>query len=184
MKISGTPINGVFVAELSVHEDSRGLFSRWYCDSELERILNGERVVQANHSITRSVGAIRGLHYQKTPYLETKFIRCIRGRVFDVIVDLRRNSKTLLTWHSVELYEGDEKLLVIPKGCAHGFQVMEGNTELLYLHTAQYKPEYEGGIRHDDPALGINWPLKPCDLSDRDQSHPLLDKNFLGLDAN
>ena len=181
MNISPTGIPGVHRVELDTHEDARGAFTRWYCDREMESLMDGKTIVQANHSLTRQTGAIRGMHYQLDPHRETKIIRCIRGRVFDVAVDLRADSPTLLQWHGEELQGDDNKLLVIPEGCAHGFQVIEAPAELLYLHSAHYAPDYEGGIRFDDPRVGIQWPLAPGDISERDQSHPLLSSTFNGL---
>ena len=181
MKKITTPIAGVNLVELSLYKDERGSFTRWFCEHELEELLNGKSIVQANHSITKCAGAIRGMHYQSFPHAEIKFIRCIRGRVFDVVVDLRENSPTFLAWYGVELSEKDHYLLVVPEGCAHGFQVMDRESELLYLHTEYYNPEAEGGVRYDDPAIGIEWPLKPTDLSERDKSHPLITNTFAGL---
>lgn len=112
-----------------------------------------------------------------------KFVRCLRGRVWDVAVDLRRSSPSFLKWHAEELSPEHATMLVIPEGCAHGFQVLEAESELLYLHTAHYEKSAEGGVRHDDPRLGIHWPLPVTDLSERDRSHPLLDTTFPGVHA-
>ena len=112
-----------------------------------------------------------------------KIVRCLSGRVFDVVVDLRRGSATFLTWTGLELGEGDGKALIIPEGCAHGFQVLHANSELLYLHTAYYAPQSEGGVRYNDPRIQINWPLSPVDLSSKDFSRRLLSNTFDGIDA-
>ncbi len=181
MKVNTTEINGVSLIELSSFQDERGSFTRWYCEEVLKDILRGRKVVQANHSTTASVGAIRGLHFQHPPYAETKLIRCIRGAVFDVVVDLRTNSETYLQVFSVELREGDDRLLKVPEGCAHGFQVLECDSELLYLHTQPYAPAFEGGLRYNDPAVAIEWPLAVVDVSDRDLNHPLIDDQFSGV---
>lgn len=181
MKVNTTEINGVSLIELSSFQDERGSFTRWYCEEVLKDILGGRKVVQANHSTTSSVGAIRGLHFQHPPYAETKLIRCIRGAVFDVVVDLRTNSETYLQVFSVELREGDDRLLKVPEGCAHGFQVLECDSELLYLHTQPYAPAFEGGLRYNDPAVAIEWPLAVVDVSDRDLNHPLIDDQFSGV---
>lgn len=174
MKIVATKLSGVALVELKSYTDNRGSFTRWFCEYELESLLKGRRIIQANHSVTQCIGAIRGMHYQQTPYTETKLIRCIRGRVYDVVVDLRRNSETYLSWFGQELSAGDDRLLVVPEGCAHGFQVLEENSELLYLHTAPYQPKHEAGIRFNDPVIGIIWPLTPSDISERDRGHPLV----------
>ena len=181
MKDNTTEINRVSLIELSSFQDERGSFTRWYCEEVLKDILGGRKVVQANHSTPSSVGALRGLHFQRPPYAETKLIRCIRGAVFDVVVDLRTNSETYLQVFSVELREGDDRLLKVPEGCAHGFQVLECDSELLYLHTQPYAPAFEGGLRYNDPAVAIEWPLAVVDVSDRDLNHPLIDDQFSGV---
>ncbi len=114
------------------------------------------------------------------PHAEMKLVRCLRGRVWDVAVDLRAESPTFLHWHAEELSPDNHRMVVIPEGCAHGFQVLTPDSELLYLHTAFYAPDAEGGVRHDDPALGIRWPLPVTDLSPRDRSHPLIDAGDRG----
>jgi len=129
------------------------------------------------------VGAVRGMHYQNAPHAEMKIVRCLRGRVFDVAIDLRRGSPTFLRWTSCELAPASRRALLVPEGCAHGFQVLEPDSELLYLHTACYERSAEGGVRFDDPRVGIAWPLAPVDLSERDRSHPLLAPDFTGIAA-
>jgi len=121
------------------------------------------------------------MHFQHAPHAETKMVRCIKGRVWDVAVDLRRNSPTFLQWHAVELSAENDLMMVIPEGCAHGFQVLEAESELLYLHTACYTPTCEGGVCYDDPLIDIHWPLAVTDISDRDQLHPLLDEHYSGV---
>ena len=174
MKIARIDLPGVMVATGNPHADARGSFERLFCARELAGVLEGRHIVQINHSRTAAVGAIRGLHFQRPPHAEMKLVRCLRGRVWDVAVDLRADSPTFLRWHAEELSPDNHRMLVIPEGCAHGFQVLAPDSELLYLHTAYYTPEAEGGVRHDDPALGIRWPLPVTDLSPRDHSHPLI----------
>lgn len=181
MKICESPIAGVWIAESSAHQDNRGAFSRLFCAEEERSILGDRRIVQINHSLTHAVGAIRGLHYQKPPQAEMKIVRCLAGGVLDVAVDLRKGSPTFLKWTAVELTPANRLAIVIPEGCAHGFQVLEESSELLYLHTAFYAPVAEGAVRFDDPAIGIDWPLPPTDLSARDLSHSYLDKRFEGI---
>ncbi|MEM5427384.1 dTDP-4-dehydrorhamnose 3,5-epimerase [Cupriavidus oxalaticus] len=181
MNIEATSIDGVMVASGQAFSDHRGAFQRLYCDKELAGVLGGRRVVQVNHSRTVLTGAVRGMHYQFPPHAEMKLVRCLRGRVWDVAVDLREGSPTFLHWHAVELSPQNGRLLVIPEGCAHGFQTLEPESELLYLHTSHYAPQAEGGLRHDDPRLGIDWPLPVADLSQRDRSHPLLNSEFSGI---
>lgn len=181
VKLCPTAIAGVFVAETSPFQDKRGAFKRLFCARELVDAVGDRHIEQINHSRTVEVGAVRGLHFQRAPHAELKMVRCLRGRVWDVAVDLREGSSTFLQWHAQELSGVNGLMLVIPEGCAHGFQVLEPDSELLYLHTASYTPSAEGGIRFDDPALNIPWPLPVADLSERDKAHPLIDKNFQGI---
>ena len=181
MEITPTSIPGVLIAETTLHVDPRGAFARLYCRHELAAIIGNRHIVQINHSRTSAVGAIRGMHFQHPPHAEMKLVRCLRGRVWDVAVDLRADSPTFLKWHAAELAPENARMLVIPEGCAHGFQVLEPESELLYLHTACYTPEAEGGVRHDDPRLGIAWPLPVTDISPRDMGHPLVGPDFSGL---
>ncbi len=177
MKIFPTPIEGAYVVETDIIQDIRGSFQRAFCTNELARLLEGRVVQQINISYTGTPGAIRGLHFQTTPCDEIKFVRCLRGRVWDVALDLREESKTFLQWHAEELSPWNAKMMMIPEGCAHGFQVLgtEGS-ELLYLHTAPYAPDHEAGVRYDDPAFGIPWPLALTSISPRDMAFPLLEE--------
>lgn len=181
MKILDTPLGELKIAQSVPHRDARGAFTRLFCADELRPVLGDRQIVQINHSRTNRTGAVRGMHYQRRPHSEMKMIRCLRGRVWDVAVDLRAGSPTFLRWHAEELAQDDAQMLIIPEGFAHGFQVLEPDSELLYLHTAFYHPPSEGGLRHDDPRLTIAWPLPPQDLSARDLSHPLLDADFTGV---
>jgi dTDP-4-dehydrorhamnose 3,5-epimerase len=181
MKVVDTPLADLKIAQSIPHRDARGAFTRLFCAEELQPVLGQRQIEQINHSRTSSVGAVRGMHYQHPPYAEMKMIRCLRGRVWDVAVDLRTGSATFLQWHAQELAQDDAQMLIIPEGFAHGFQVLEPDSELLYLHTAFYHPPAEGGLRPDDPRLDIAWPLPPQDLSARDLSHPLLSGDFTGV---
>jgi dTDP-4-dehydrorhamnose 3,5-epimerase len=181
--IHPTPLVGLSLVDTPPIVDQRGAFTRYFCDRELAEVLGTRGILQINHSRTREVGAVRGLHYQYPPHAEMKFVRCLRGRVWDVVVDLRRDSPSFLHWHAEELSPERATMLVIPEGCAHGFQVLERDSELLYLHTAHYEKVAEGGLRHDEPRLAIPWPLPVSDLSERDKSHPLIDKDFPGIDV-
>lgn len=181
MNIRPTRLSGVVVVDSTPSVDQRGAFVRCYCERELEDLISPRRVVQINHSCTRRIGAVRGLHYQRHPHAEMKMVRCLGGRVWDVTVDLRAGSPTFLQWHAEELSLENARMLVIPEGCAHGFQVLEEDSALLYLHTEFYAPEAEGGVRHDDPRIAIAWPLPCTDISDRDRNHQLLDRHFNGI---
>jgi dTDP-4-dehydrorhamnose 3,5-epimerase len=181
MKTYATKLEGLFVVEASPNIDSRGAFSRLYCEKELAEVIGQRHIVQINHSRTAQVGVMRGLHYQHMPHSEMKLVRCLKGRIWDVAVDLRRSSPTFLGWHAEELTPANARMMVIPEGFAHGFQVVEPDSELLYLHTAFYTPGAEGGLRYDDPKLAIDWPIVVTDLSERDKSHSLIDSNFQGI---
>ncbi len=181
MNIRSTAINGAVVVETQSFQDHRGAFSRLFCEKSLADVLHSQHIVQINHSRTSTIGAVRGLHFQHAPHAEMKMVRCLEGRVWDVVVDLRAGSPTFLRWHAEELSPQTGRMLVIPQGCAHGFQVLEAESELLYLHTAFYEPTAEGAVRYDDPRLGITWPLPVTDLSERDKNHALLSNEFAGL---
>ena len=181
MKINQAPISGVGVVECEPIGDNRGWFARLYCQSELQELIGARQIVQINFSHTHQVGAVRGLHYQLQPQAEMKMVRCLRGKVWDVVVDLRDGSPTFLSWYGEELSKDNMKMMVVPEGCAHGFQVLDEDSELLYLHTAMYAPSLEGGVRPTDPMLGVDWPLAVKDLSDRDRSHPVLTADFAGV---
>jgi len=181
MNLIDTILEGVKVIEAIPLRDERGEFARIFCDNELQVFLNGRSIKQINWSMTRKIGAVRGMHFQNAPYAEIKIVRCLRGRVFDVAVDLRKSSPTFLKTFGVELSPLKNIALLIPEGCAHGFQVLEENSELLYLHTAPYNPSSEAAIRFDDPIVGITWPITPTDMSQRDLSHSYLNNDFQGI---
>jgi dTDP-4-dehydrorhamnose 3,5-epimerase len=181
MTIFETHIPGVVVIESPVFQDTRGSFSRLFCEQTLQKIIGPRTVIQINQSQTRSIGAVRGLHYQNPPYAEMKIVRCLRGRVFDVAVDLRQDSPTFLKWTAIELSPENNRSFVIPEGCAHGFQVLEANSQLLYLHTEFYNPEAEDALRFDEPMIDVKWPLVPTDLSSKDLNHPHLNAKFKGI---
>lgn len=181
MKIIETPIAGVHVIETAPIADNRGSFARWFCAGELSSLLGSRTIVQINHSKTVKIGSIRGMHFQKPPHGEMKLVRCLRGRVWDVALDLRAGSPTFLQWHAAELSAENGLMMVIPEGCAHGFQVLEANSELLYLHTAFYEPSSEGGVNYADPLAAIKWPLPPAEMSSRDAHYPLLNAMFKGI---
>ena len=144
MRINKLPLEGTFVIEPEPFTDDRGSFTRVFCKQELQSILEGKNIVQINHSLTRQKGAIRGMHFQYPPKAEAKMVKCMHDSVFDVIIDLRQGSSTFLKWHGEILSAENMKMLYIPEGFAHGFQTLEENCVLLYLHTEFYSPEYEG----------------------------------------
>ncbi|MCT7990068.1 dTDP-4-dehydrorhamnose 3,5-epimerase family protein [Laspinema olomoucense] len=181
MKIVFTPIQDVYLVETTPFQDERGVFYRAFCDREIDALLQGETICQVNVSRTEAAGAIPGMHFQYPPHAEMKLIRCLKGRVWDVAVNLRTDSSTFLQWDQAELSADNAYMMVIPQGFAHGFQVLEPGSELLYLHTAYYEPQSDGAIRYSDPKLNIPWPLKVRDVSDGDSSHPLLSEDFRGI---
>ena len=171
-----TPINGVFELLAQPFADHRGAFINAFRAQEQAFMGSwGDRgIAQVNLSRTEAVGTIRGLHLQAEPHSEAKLVRCLRGRVWDVAVDLRQDSTTYGHWHAVELSPDQGNALLIPEGCAHGFQVLEPSSELLYLHSGAWVPEAETGASWNDPTLAIAWPISVTDLSDRDRGLPLL----------
>jgi dTDP-4-dehydrorhamnose 3,5-epimerase len=181
MKFKQTLLQDSVIIEPEPFSDNRGMFFRVFCQHELQSILYGKNIVQINHSLTRQKGAIRGMHFQHPPKAEIKMVKCLRGSVFDVIIDLRHNSTTLLQWHGEILSAENMKMMYIPEGYAHGFQTLEENCELLYLHTEFYSPEHEGGVRYIDPKIGIKWPLEVTEISDKDGGYPLLTQDFGGI---
>jgi dTDP-4-dehydrorhamnose 3,5-epimerase len=172
-----TPIAGVLELVGQTFSDHRGAFLNAFRAQEppFTRAWGHRSIAQVNLSRTEAVGAVRGLHLQAAPHSEAKLVRCLRGRVWDVAVDLRPGSPTYGQWHGVELSPGTGKALLIPEGCAHGFQVLEPGSELLYLHSGGWVPEAETGVRYNDPRLAIRWPLAPLGLSARDMALPLLE---------
>ncbi|CAB3920922.1 MULTISPECIES: dTDP-4-dehydrorhamnose 3,5-epimerase family protein [Achromobacter] len=181
MQVHKTPIPGMCIVTSTAHRDERGAFTRLFCRDTLRHIMDDRQILQINYSTTNSLGAVRGLHFQTSPHAEMKLVRCLRGKVWDVVVDLRSDSPTFLQWHAETLDAESLKMIVIPEGCAHGFQALAVDSELIYLHTALYRPDHEGGLRYDDPALKIAWPLPPTDISIRDRSHPPIDPSFPGV---
>lgn len=179
MRFHPTAIAGVVKIELDVRGDARGRFKRHFCADAFARAGLPTEFVQMNHSITIGRGSARGLHYQRWPAAENKLVSCMRGRVFDVAVDLRAGSPTFLRWVGAELDEAT--MLLIPKGCGHGFQVLEEEAHLVYLHSDYYVPDLEGGVRLDDPAVAIDWPLPLANRSPRDLGFALLSPDFEGL---
>ena len=183
MKMTKTALPGVVVVETTRAVDPRGDFARLFCERELRPVIGDRRIVQINHSRTAQVGAVRGLHFQRPPHAEMKLVRCLKGRVWDVAVDLRAGSPTFLRWHAEELSAENGRMLIIPEGAAHGFQVLEPDSQMLYLHTAFYSSDAEGGVRCDDPRLAIAWPLPVAHLSPRDGSLPAIGHDFSGIAA-
>ena len=182
MKFVEAPLAGAYVIELEPFRDERGLFARTFCQKEFTEIGFHKQIVQINHSVTMQKGAIRGMHYQCPPACETKIIRCVQGKVFDVMVDIRAGSPTWMQWYGIELSKDNLRMVYIPAGFAHGFQTLTNNAELIYHHSEFYSPEYELGLRFDDPAIAIKWPLPLGPISTKDLSYLLIDNNFKGIE--
>jgi dTDP-4-dehydrorhamnose 3,5-epimerase len=167
MNLTETPLKGVYVVTTEPFKDSRGIFARLFCKDSLKGIIENILISQINYSHTIEKGSIRGLHFQYPPKAEIKMVRCLKGSVFDVIVDIRQNSPTFLKWHGEIISSENFKMIYIPKGFAHGFQTLEANCSLLYLHSEAYDPSCEGALRYNDPMLGIKWPLMASQVSER-----------------
>ncbi|MES2836962.1 MAG: dTDP-4-dehydrorhamnose 3,5-epimerase [Bacteroidota bacterium] len=175
-----TNLKGAYVVSLELVNDARGGFARTFCKKEFSKINHTKEFVQLNHSYNTHKGTIRGMHYQVAPYQEIKLIRCVKGAVLDVIIDLRKNSPTFLKHFAVELSEENKKMIYVPEDFAHGFQTLTNNAELIYHHTQYYTPGSDAGIRFDDPALNIKWPFEAVMVSDKDKNYKLIDNNFKG----
>lgn len=175
MKFLPTSLVGAYVIEPEPREDDRGYFARVLCVDELAEQGLCTEWLQANVAFNKFKGITRGMHYQHEPNAEVKLVRCTRGSVFDAIVDMRPNSSSYKQWYGVELSESNQKMLYVPAGFAHGYQVLKDNSELHYMVSARYAPESEGGVRWDDPQIAIDWPLKEnVQLSDKDAKWSLL----------
>jgi dTDP-4-dehydrorhamnose 3,5-epimerase len=172
MNFAETELKGAYLVSLQKIEDERGFFARAWCQHEFEEHGLKTNLAQANVSFSKQQGTLRGLHFQRAPYQEAKLIRCTRGSIYDVIVDLRPESPTFKRWFGVELKAGDYKMLYVPEGFAQGLLTLEDNTEIMYPTTEFYTPEAESGVRFDDPAFAIVWPQAVKIVSDKDRSWP------------
>ena len=171
MIFTPTPLEGAYVIDLKRIEDERGFFARSFCAREFEAHGLDIRVVQANNSLCHQKGTLRGMHYQLPPKAETKIVRCTRGAMYDVILDIRPDSPTFGRWFGVELTSENRRTVYCPKGFAHGFLALADETEALYLVTEFYAPQCERGIRWNDPKFGIEWPTEPTVISEKDRNH-------------
>lgn len=174
MKIIKTKIKGLYVLEDTPIADGRGYFTRIFCADELKKAKIDFKIVQMNHSLTDKKGTIRGMHFQTDPKSEAKVVKCLKGRVYDVAVDLRPRSKTYRQWFAVELSETNHRALCIPKGFAHGLQTLTRGCLVQYLMSEFYSPQHAFGLRWDDPALKIKWPLPASTLSEKDKNWPFI----------
>lgn len=175
MIFTETKIKGAYVIDIKRIEDERGFFGRAFCHQEMKaKGLNGN-VAQTNLSSNKKRGTLRGLHYQQAPHEESKLVRCTRGSLFDVLVDLRKNSATYCQWFGIELSADSFRMLYVPEGCAHGFITLEDNTDIMYQVSEFYAPSAEKGLLWNDPAFGIQWPIEPIVISEKDKKQPLFE---------
>jgi dTDP-4-dehydrorhamnose 3,5-epimerase len=177
-----TPLDGLQLIRRLPMQDERGWLERMYCAEEFRAVLPHRPIVQINRTATFATGTVRGMHYQLPPHAEIKLISCLKGAVFDVAVDVRRGSPTFMHWHAERLSAENCHSLLIPAGFAHGFQTLEPDCELLYLHTAQYAPQSEAALNARDARVGVRWPLPVSLLSARDAAHPDLTDEFTGVE--
>ncbi len=178
MIFNETPLYGAYTIDLEKRDDGRGFFARFFCVEEFGKYNLDSKIVQINNSLSKDKGTLRGIHYQLEPKAETKIVRCLKGSLFDVIIDLRKESETFGKWFGTELTETNRTMMFVPKGFGHGFITLTENTEALYLVTEFYAPEYEKGIRWNDPYFNIQWPLEPVVISAKDESHPDFNEAF------
>lgn len=182
MEFIPTTLQGNYLISLETFSDERGWFSRYFSKDRFESIGHTKEWVQMNHSFNTRKGTLRGLHFQTGAAKEIKLVRCIAGAIWDVVVDLRKDAPTYLQSFGQVLSAENKKMMYIPEGFAHGFQTLTDNCELLYHHTGYYSKELEGGLRYDDPTLGIRWPEPVSVISDRDLSHPVINSQFKGIE--
>jgi dTDP-4-dehydrorhamnose 3,5-epimerase len=182
-ELQETPLAGLRVVRRQSVADERGYFSRFFCAQELAAAGFVLPIAQINHTFTKRRGAVRGLHYQNPPHAEDKFISCLRGEIFDVAVDLRRDSPTFLRWHGAVLSAANMTSLLVPQGFAHGFQTLSDDCELLYLHSRPFTPSAEASLNARDPLVAIEWPLPFSDISARDAARAFIARDFVGVSA-
>ena len=173
MVFNELPLKGAYTIDLEKREDNRGFFARVFCSEEFGNQGLNINIVQMNTTLSKERGTVRGLHFQRSPKMETKIVRCISGAIWDVIVDIRESSSTYGKWYGLELNDNNRKMMYVPEGFAHGFQTLIDNVELLYLHSEFYSKEHEDGLLYNDKAIAIDWPLPVSEISERDKSHPI-----------
>jgi len=176
MNFTETDVAGARVIDPNLHEDGRGRFMRAWCAREFAEHGLDFVPVQANMGFSARKGTVRGMHFQKAPALEAKLVRCTRGAIFDVVLDLRPGSASCGKWYGAELSAENGRMMYVPEGCAHGYQTLEDGTEMHYMASEFYTPSAASGVRFDDPAFGIQWPLVPTVVSEQDRSWPLVER--------
>ncbi len=174
-------LKGAFTIDVQPFQDSRGFFTRTFCEKEFAEQQLVQHFVQANHSGTEGVGVIRGMHFQYAPFCEVKLVKCVQGSIYDVIVDVRAGSPTYLQWFGAELSAENKRMMYVPRGFAHGFQTLSEYSEITYMVSEFYNKESEGGIKYDDPKVNIKWPLPVSLVSDKDMNITYIDNHFKGV---
>jgi dTDP-4-dehydrorhamnose 3,5-epimerase len=174
-------LTGAFTIDVQPFQDSRGFFTRTFCEREFGEHNLVQHFVQANHSGTNGKAVIRGMHFQFPPHAETKLVKCVQGAIFDVIIDVRAASPTFLKWYGVELSAANRRMMYVPVGFAHGFQSLTDYSEITYMVSDFYNRESEGGVRYDDEKVKIDWPLPVSLVSEKDKAIPLIGSGFKGV---
>jgi len=182
IKIINTPLPGLHLLESIPIKDERGWLERIYSRDSINNLAKGKDIQQINKTLTVKRGTVRGLHFQNSPYTETKIISCIKGKIWDVAVDLRKNSPTFMNYFAVELSENQHVSVLVPEGFAHGFQSLTDNCQIIYFNTSNYNPNSEGGINALDPRISIKWPIEISFRSIRDTEHQYLKNSFSGIE--
>ena len=182
MKFYPAPLLGAYTIELEERGDDRGFFARLFCEKEFQAAGLPTPIAQINNAFSVTAGTLRGMHYQLPPSSEIKVVRCIRGAVFDVIIDLRPDSPTFTKWFGAELTAENRLMMFVPRGFAHGILTLTDDAETLYLVSAFYDPKQERGVRFDDSRIGVAWPRTPIEISQKDRSWPDLDPSFHGIE--
>ena len=179
--VSDLPFSNLKLITRNLIGDNRGFLTRLFCSEDLRRVGWDKPIAQINYTYTAKKGAIRGLHYQKVPFVDMKLVTCIKGEILDIVVDLRTKSETYLHYCSIKLTEANNQSLLIPEGFAHGFQALTNNVELIYCHSASYQKEYEAGLNMQDPTLKIQLPIDISEVSQKDLEQPFINKDFEGF---
>lgn len=178
-----SPLVGAYTIDVQPFQDNRGFFTRTFCENEFAQHNLVQHFVQANHSGTSSKGVIRGMHFQHLPHCEVKLVKCVQGAIYDVIVDVRKESSTFLQWFATDLTSENKRMMYVPAGFAHGFQALSEYSEIVYMVSNFYNKESEGGVRYNDPTVNIKWPLPVSLISEKDINIPLVDSTFKGVNV-
>lgn len=176
------PLPGLFLLQRKIIGDQRGYFERLFCEEELRPFIGQRHIAQINHSLTSEIGTVRGLHFQFPPHSEMKIVTCIRGSIFDVAIDLRKNSEHYLKWFGIKLDADSHRTIIIPEGFAHGFQSLSDDAEIVYSSTAAYEPKHESGVNPLDTHFSITWPVSVRNLSQQDENRPFIDSQCPGIE--